>query len=193
MSVQLSALLKNRRLTSDIEGHDGNRQRPAHHPGATDSFCGLVLPEESYLARHRCEILLMRTAMSSLIPTNVQISKLNSTQLAIITNPELLAFHQDTTVGVPAKPFTPVSGAASTNPPEYYAGASSKGVHVFIINTSDSTATKTFSFSLVPGLSGSGSFVVHDMWAGKDLGTFSTSYSASVAAHDTVAFLISPV
>lgn len=66
-----------------------------------------------------------------------------------------------------------------------------KGIHVFVINTSGSTATQTFSFSQVPGLSGT-SFVVHDMWEGKDLGTFSGSYSTSIASHDTAAFLITP-
>lgn len=81
----------------------------------------------------------------------------------------------------------------TASPPEFYAGASSKGVHVFIINTASSTATMSFSFTLVPGLAaGAGSYVVHDMWAGKDLGTFSGSYSTSVAAHDTVAFLVTP-
>jgi len=66
-----------------------------------------------------------------------------------------------------------------------------KGIHVFIINTSSSTATKTITFANVTGL-GSGSFKVHDMWAEADVGTFSGSYSASLAAHDTGAWLITP-
>ena len=109
-------------------------------------------------------------------------------------NSELLSFHQDATIGTPAKPFTPTSSStASASPPEYYAGTSTKGVHVFIINTGSSAATMTFDFSLVTGLSaGSGSYVVHDMWAGEDLGTFSGSYSTSVDVHDTAAFLITP-
>lgn len=131
-------------------------------------------------------------SMSALRNRKLQLSNLNSTQVAIVTNSELLAFHQDANVGTPAKPFTPTSGAATTTPPEYYAGTSSKGVHVFIINTSDNVATKVFDFDLVPGLSGSGAFTVHDMWAEEDLGAFSGSYSTSVAAHDTVAFLITP-
>lgn len=110
--------------------------------------------------------------------------------MAIIKNAELLAFHQDATYGVAASPFTAASGAPSTNPPEYYSGKSAKGTHVFIVNTSGSTATKTFSFANVPGL-GSGSYKVHDMWTGSDVsGTFTGTYSVSVAAHDTAAFLI---
>ncbi|KAJ7045467.1 glycoside hydrolase superfamily [Mycena alexandri] len=38
------------------------------------------------------------------------LSLLNSTQLAIITNPELLAFHQDLTIGPPPAPFTRLLG-----------------------------------------------------------------------------------
>lgn len=109
--------------------------------------------------------------------------------MAIIKNTELLAFSQDTTVGTPALPFTAYSGAPTTTPPEYYTGTSSKGTHVFVINTGDSTATKTFNFANVAGL-GSGSYIVHDMWSGQDLGTYSGNYSTSVAAHDTVAFYI---
>ena len=90
-------------------------------------------------------------------------------------------------------PFNAFSGMASTSPPEYYAGNSTKGTNVFIINTSSSSATKQFAFANVPGLGAAGSFKIHDMWAGTDLsGTYSTSstFSVSVAPHDTVAYLI---
>lgn len=120
-------------------------------------------------------------------------SKLSTEQLAIIKNTELIAFHQDTTVGAPAIPFTPYSSAPVTSPREYYSGNSSKGIHVFIINTSSSAATKTFTLSNVPGLGSSGTWKVHDMWSRTDLsGTFAASanFSISVAAHDTVAYLI---
>lgn len=49
-----------------------------------------------------------------------------------------------------------------------------------------------FTFSLVPGLGAGSKYVVHDMWADKDLGTFSGSYTTSIAAHDTAAFLLTP-
>lgn len=121
---------------------------------------------------------------------NGQLSKLSTDQLAIIKNAELLAFHQDGTYGTPAVPFTATTGAPTTSPPEYYSGKSTKGTHVFIINTSNSTATKVFSFANVPGLS-TGKYKVHDMWTGKDVsGTFSGNYSVSVAAHDTASLLI---
>ncbi|KAF8894105.1 glycoside hydrolase [Infundibulicybe gibba] len=131
--------------------------------------------------------------LKSPILLGTDLSKLSSAQLAIIKNAELLAFHQDTTVGAPAVPFTPFTSAPTTSPPEYYAGASSKGTHVFIINTSGSTATKTFTFANVPGLGTSGTWKVHDMWSGADLsGTYTStsSFTVSVASHDTVAYLI---
>ncbi|OCH95116.1 glycoside hydrolase [Obba rivulosa] len=132
--------------------------------------------------------------LKSPILLGTDLSLLSAEQIAIITNTELLAFHQDDTIGTPAMPFTPAPSAPTVSPPEFYAGPSSAGTHVFIINTSGSTASMSFDFANVPGLAGggAGSFVVHDMWAGSDLGTFSGSYSASIESHDTAAFLITP-
>ncbi|KAF9482231.1 glycoside hydrolase [Pholiota conissans] len=121
------------------------------------------------------------------------LSLLSSDELTIIKNAELLAFHQDATVGTPAAPFTAFASMPTTSPPEYYSGKSSKGVHVFIINTSSASATKQFTFANVPGLGTTGSFKVHDMWSGTDLsGTYtaSSTFTVSVAAHDTVSYLI---
>jgi len=121
-----------------------------------------------------------------------QLSQLTSEEISIITNKELLAFSQDATIGTPAKPFTAFSGAPAISPPEYYAGTSSKGIHVFIINTSSSTASKKFVLSNVPGLGTSGNFKIHDMWSSSDLsGTFSanSTFTVDVQAHDTVAYL----
>lgn len=130
--------------------------------------------------------------MKSPILLGTDLSKLTADEVTIITNAELLAFHQDGTIGTPALPFTASSSTPTTSPPEYYSGVSSQGTHVFIINTSGDTSTKSFNFNTVPGLSGggNGSYVVHDMWAGEDLGTFKGSYSTSLAAHDTAAFRI---
>ncbi|KAJ8468688.1 hypothetical protein ONZ51_g9486 [Trametes cubensis] len=129
--------------------------------------------------------------LKSPILLGTDLSQLNSTQLSIIKNAELIAFHQDPNVGGPASPFTPTPSASSTSPPEFYAGQSSKGIHVFIVNTGSATASKTFNFANVPGL-GTGSFLVHDMWAGTDVGKFTDSYTISVEAHDTAALFISP-
>lgn len=118
----------------------------------------------------------------------MQLSKLTSTQISILKNAELIAFHQDSTVSTPASPFTP-TGSTATSPPEFYAGKSAKGTHVFVLNIGAATATKTFNFASVTGLSGT-NFKVHDMWTGKDLGTFSGSYTVTIGSHDNAAFLI---
>ncbi|ETW80921.1 glycoside hydrolase family 27 protein [Heterobasidion irregulare TC 32-1] len=127
--------------------------------------------------------------MKSPILLGTNLSALSVDQISIITNSELLAFHQDATVGTPASPFTS-STSATTSPPQFYSGTSSKGTHVFIVNTGASLTTFTVNFADVPGL-GSGSYRVHDMWASKDLGTFSGSWNVSIASHDTAAVLIS--
>ncbi|KAG5639125.1 hypothetical protein H0H81_006714 [Sphagnurus paluster] len=134
--------------------------------------------------------------LKSPILLGTDLSKLSSAQLAIIKNKELLAFNQDPNVGTAAVPFKATSSAPTTSPPEYYSGASSKGTHVFIINTSSSAATKTFTLSNVPGLGTSGNYKIHDMWTGTDLsGTYAAtaSFSVNVAPHDTVAYLLKKV
>ncbi|KAJ3784409.1 glycoside hydrolase [Lentinula aff. detonsa] len=131
--------------------------------------------------------------LKSPILLGTDLSLLNSTQISIVTNTELLAFSQDATIGTPAAPFNATASMPTTSIPEYYSGKSSKGVHVFVINTSATSATKSFAFANVPGLTGSGPFVLHDMWAGTDLaGTYSLSstFSVNVASHDTVAYRI---
>jgi len=124
--------------------------------------------------------------MKSPIILGTDLSKLSSDQVAILKNPELLAFHQDQTVAASATPYT------TGSPPEFYSGKSSKGTHVFVINTGSATANKVITFSAVPGL-GTGNFKVHDMWTGKDIGTFSGSYTVSLASHDFAAFLVTKV
>ncbi|QRV89573.1 hypothetical protein RhiJN_17591 [Ceratobasidium sp. AG-Ba] len=126
----------------------------------------------------------MWVALKSPILLGTDLSKLSSTQLSIIKNAELLAFSQDTTIAAPAKPYK-----SNTTPPEFYAGKSVKGTHVFIINTGSSAASKVVTFSEVTGLTCT-SCKVHDMWTGKDLGTFTGSYTLTVGTHDTAALLL---
>jgi alpha-galactosidase len=132
--------------------------------------------------------------MKSPILLGTDLSKLSQTQVAVITNKELLAFHQDSQVGAPAKPFR-VSGAPSAPFPEFYSGKSAKGIHVFIINSGSGTTSKGFTLSEVPGLDTSKSYKFHDMWTGSTSGTTypaNGKFSVNVAAHDTAAFLLTP-
>lgn len=127
--------------------------------------------------------------LKSPILLGTDLSLLSTEQVAIVTNKELLAFSQDDKFGAPAKPF----GDQSTTPPENYSGTSSKGTHVFILNTESSSSTKTITFANVPGLSARKAYKVHDMWTGSDIGTFTRSFNTILAAHDTGAWLITPV
>jgi len=122
------------------------------------------------------------------------LTNLSTDQLSIISNPALLAFHQDDENGAPAKPFQATSTTSTATPPEYYAGKSKKGIHVFIINTFDSIATKTFDYANVPCI-GEPPYIVTDMWTGAIAvqSANSASFSVSVDAHDTKAFLITSV
>jgi len=121
--------------------------------------------------------------------THSQLSRLSSKEVEIITNPELIAFHQDTTVGKPAAPFI---SSIATDTPQFYSGESIKGTHVFVVNTNDTSATFNIHFADVPGLNLT-SVRVHDMWSSMDLDTFWGDYDVTLAAHDTAALLVTPV
>ncbi|KAG8749663.1 hypothetical protein FRC14_001195 [Serendipita sp. 396] len=130
----------------------------------------------------------MWVALKSPILLGTDLSRLTTEQLNIIKNKELLAFSQDGTVGAPAKPY----GTINTTPAEYYAGKSSKGTHVFILNTSASSSTKTITFASVTGLASASRYKIHDMWTGSDVTVTGSSWSTTLAAHDTGAWLITP-
>lgn len=111
--------------------------------------------------------------------------------LQILSNKELIAFNQDPLVGAPAKPYkwgvNPNFTWNQTHPAEYWSGVSSKGVHVFVINTLSTPQTKVVDFREVPGLDANVEYTVVDSWSGKELGNFKDKYSAVVNTHDTMA------
>ncbi|KIO26668.1 glycoside hydrolase family 27 protein [Tulasnella calospora MUT 4182] len=119
--------------------------------------------------------------LKSPILLGTDLSKLSTDQLAIIKNKELLAFSQDTTYGAAAKPYV------SASPPTYFSGTSTAGAHVFMINYNSTSGSMTVTFSAVPELQSKTSWKVHDMWTGTDIGTYSGSYTVTVASHDTAA------
>jgi alpha-galactosidase len=120
----------------------------------------------------------------------LQLANLSSEEIKILTNTELLAFHQDSVFGKPAVPYVSSSTAtAATEPPQFYSGRSIRGTHVFVVNTIDTSATYNINFADVPGLH-SRNVRVHDMWTSRDLGLFSDSYNITLAAHDTAALLV---
>jgi len=130
--------------------------------------------------------------LKSPILLGTDLARLSGEQLEIIKNKELIAFSQDETVGKPAMPFTPfATPPPATAPPQFYSGNSSRGTHVFVVNTNDASATFHINFTDVPGLGSSQARVyVHDMWTSRDLGAFAGSYNVTLAAHDTAALLL---
>ena len=117
--------------------------------------------------------------------------KLSDEQLTIIKNKELLAFHQDPTNGAPAMPFIN-DGNRLKSTPDFYAGRSEKGMHVFIVNTGWRAVHKQLNFAKVPGLFTSSATIVsvQDMWTGENLGVFQASLEVKLESHDTAAYLL---
>ncbi|KAK8059243.1 hypothetical protein PG996_009173 [Apiospora saccharicola] len=117
--------------------------------------------------------------------------------LAILKNEELIAFNQDPVYGTGARPYRWDRVGNETHPADYWAGSSSKGVHVFLLNTEEEEEEMEVTFSEVPGLQQVGSaidaggpYLVHDMWTGEDIGIFSDLVALRVKRHDTVAVRI---
>jgi len=129
--------------------------------------------------------------MKSPILLGTELAELSSEEVEIITNVELIAFHQDITMGKPAMPFIS-STTAATEPPQFYSSKSIKGTHVFVVNTNDTSTTFSINFADVPGLNSKGG-CVHDMWTSTELGIFWGVYNVTLAAHDTAALLITSV
>jgi alpha-galactosidase len=114
--------------------------------------------------------------------------------LNILSNPELIAFNQDPVYGAPAKPYKWGVNADftwnQTHPAEYWSGQSSKGTHVFALNTLETAQNKTIDFADVPGLDATTEYTVYDSWTGKQQGSFTKQYEALVERHDTMAIRI---
>lgn len=64
-------------------------------------------------------------------------------------------------------------------------------IAVLVMNSAAATQSIDVDFSKVPGL-GCTSCNVRDLWAQKDLGSFKSTYSASVDSHDAAFLVISP-
>lgn len=131
--------------------------------------------------------------MKSPILIGTDMDALSEEQIKIITNEQLLAFSQDETFGKPAKPFINAADPAVKSPPEYYAGESSQGMHVFVVNTRDHRVRKLVDLASVPGLTGL-RFDVYDMWTNDKLDVVEgrEAFEIVIDAHDTAALFVAP-
>ncbi len=119
---------------------------------------------------------------NSNLTLGVDLTNLDSTDLGLITNPELLAVDQ---AGHPARPVD-----ATTTSQAWYAPNGDGSYTVALFDLSDSAATVSVNWQDI-GFTGSAA-TVHDDWSHSDLGSFSTGYSASLPAHGTALLKVTP-
>lgn len=135
-------------------------------------------------------------AMKSPLIVGTKLHGIKDEILAILSNEELVAFNQDPVVGKSAAPYkwgvNPDGTWNDTHPAEFWAGESSVGTHVFVLNSLEEDGEREVVFGEVPGL-GEGEYAVHDMWTGEDLGVFEGSITVEIAGHDTAALRINEV
>ena len=136
-------------------------------------------------------------AMKSPLIIGTNLESLPTTHLEILKNEYLLRFSQDSVYGAPAKPYKWGINADwtfnATHPAEYWSGESSAGVLVLALNSLETSAIREIVWSEVPHLNtstGTGAFMVTDIWSGKSLGCVAKSINTTVESHDTVGYKV---
>ncbi|KAF2104468.1 glycoside hydrolase [Rhizodiscina lignyota] len=133
-------------------------------------------------------------AMKSPLLIGTPLDTISSDMLGILKNKYLLEFNQDPVVGGPATPYkwgtNPDWTWNSSYPAEFWAGSSSNGILVLMMNTYDETKTKIADWGEVPGLEAGASYEVVDAWTGKSLGCQEDGVNATVLAYDTAVLLV---
>jgi hypothetical protein len=110
------------------------------------------------------------------------LSKLDPADLALITNPEVIAVDQ---AGHPAHPVsqaTPQQVWIAANPDRSYT--------VALFNLGDTAAPVTANWS---DLGGAGYALVRDLWQHKNLGLIRGGYTATLAPHASLLFRVIPL
>jgi len=123
----------------------------------------------------------------------------------IITNKEVIAVNQQW-AGFPGSIFYSSTATTKFDPCGWdfkpctwpsvqylYKPQPAGKVAVMLMNSANTANSLTLQFSSVPGLSKTGSYKLRDLWTQSDLGTFTTSYTASgLASRDSSFLLITP-
>lgn len=116
----------------------------------------------------------------------------------IISNTEAIAVNQ-AWAGYSGGPFAQGTEmidlgegqGAAPNWQIFYKPVDATHTAVLMMNHQATSAPLSFTFSQVPGLTGT-SFKVRDIWAQADIGTFNGQYSATIASHDSAFLMLSP-
>jgi alpha-galactosidase len=174
---------------SQIYGKVFNTKSNRSHPDADM----LEIGNGMTITQERSHFALWALLKSPLI-IGTDMSLLSTDQLAILANRYLLAFHQDANYAARAVPYKWGTNADWTwnasYPAEYWAGESSNGTIVAVLNNTPDTVNKTVDFAEVPGLQSGTSYQLIDVWTGDFLGAFQDSYTPSIAANDTAVILV---
>ncbi|KAI0725087.1 glycoside hydrolase superfamily [Fomitopsis betulina] len=128
-----------------------------------------------------------------LIGTNL--SAVSTEIVDILTNPEIIAIHQDPVVGTSIAPFrwgiNPDWTSNGTFPAQYWSGPSQNGTVFMLLNTLSEPADMFFNLTESPWIRAGRQYFVRDLWTHTDNGTAIRNFTAAgVPAHGVVALLL---
>ncbi|KIJ12234.1 alpha-galactosidase [Paxillus involutus ATCC 200175] len=133
--------------------------------------------------------------MKSPLLISADLESASQETLEILTNPEIIAIHQDPVVGTSVSPFrwgiNPDYVSNATHPAQYWSGESQNGTVFMLINTLDEPANMFFNLTESPWIRAGRQYFVRDLWTHSDNGTAVRNFTAyDVPAHGIVALLL---
>jgi hypothetical protein len=135
-------------------------------------------------AQNRVHMSLWAISGAPLL-VGADLTRLSAATLDLLTNPDVIAVDQDSLGLQAVKVAEFAKGLEVWAKPLAKPGARA----VVLLNRTDSAASISADWSSL-GLLDSSSATVKDVWSGKDLGSFNSSYSTSVPPRDAVMLLV---
>jgi hypothetical protein len=189
-------------IVPPIVPHEKHSGRLASFPGVLSNFDQGIHPEAEHTgfyndpdmmvvgmpgltdAQNRVHMSLWAISAAPLL-AGADLTTLSDATLATLTNPEVIAVDQDS-LGLQG-----LKVASSDNGIEVWSKAlSTPGERaVLLLNRTGDPATIAVHWSDL-GLNDPSSASVRDLWARKDLGSFDSSYSATMRSNDAVMLII---
>lgn len=165
-----------------LSNFDSAQHSTAQSPGHYNDPDMLIVGMSAFtLAQNRTHMALWAISGAPLLAGN-KLDAMSAEVKGVLTNREVLAINQDPL----AKQGTKVSDSGGLQ--VYSKVLSGTGRRaVLLLNRSSATATLSVKFADI-GLGASAT--LRDVWAGSDLGSKDTSYSASVATNDSLLLLV---
>ncbi len=189
-------------IVDPIVAHEKHSGRLASFPGVLSNFDQGIHPEAQHTgfyndpdmmvvgmpgltdAQSRVHMSLWAISAAPLL-AGADLTRLSPATLATLTNPEVIAVDQDS-LGLQG-----VRVASNGDGLDVWSKAlSTPGERaVLLLNRTGDAAAMTVHWSDL-GLTGSSSVSVRDVWTAKDLGSYSSSYSATVQSNDAVMLIV---